>query len=78
MERGIVSAGRDKKTGKHKYPKLELVRLTISRRVYTNSHMGVVADAVIKLYKKRDQIKGLKMVFEPEDLRFFQAKFEPI
>lgn len=78
MERGIVSAGRDKKTGDHKYPKLELVRLTISRRVYTNSHMDVVADAVIKLYENRKNIKGLKMVFEPEDLRFFQARFEPL
>ena len=76
MERGIVSAGRDKKTGKHRYPKLELVRLTIPRRVYTNSHMDVVADAVINLFENRRNIKGLKMVFEPEDLRFFQAKFE--
>ncbi|MBI2342186.1 MAG: tyrosine phenol-lyase [Deltaproteobacteria bacterium] len=78
MERGIVSAGRDKKTGDHKYPKLELVRLTIPRRVYTNSHMDVVADSVIKLYDKKRGIKGLKMVFEPEDLRFFQARFEPL
>lgn len=78
MERGIVSAGRDKKTGLHNYPKLELVRLTIPARVYTNSHMDVAAKAVIELYKKRDQIKGLKMVFEPEDLRFFQARFEPL
>lgn len=76
MERGIVSSGRDKKTGQHIYPKLELVRLTIPRRVYTNSHMDVVADSVIKLFKKRNEIKGLKMVFEPEDLRFFQARFE--
>lgn len=78
MERGIVSAGRDKKTGDHYYPKLELVRLTLPRRVYTNSHMDVVADAVIKLYKHRNELKGLKMVFEPEDLRFFQAMFEPL
>ncbi len=78
MERGIVSAGRNKKTGENNIPKLELVRLTIPRRAYTNSHMDVVATAVIELYKKRDQIKGLKMVFEPEDLRFFQARFEPL
>ncbi len=78
MERGIVSAGRDPKTGDHKYPDLELVRITIPRRVYTNSHMDVVADAIINLYKKRDQIKGLKMVFEPKDLRFFQARFESL
>lgn len=78
MERGIVSAGRDKKTGDHKYPKLELVRLTIPRRVYTNSHMDVVAESVIHLYEKRKNIPGLRITFEPEDLRFFQARFEPL
>lgn len=78
MERGVVSCGRDKKTGDHKYPKLELVRLTIPRRVYTNSHMDVVAEAVIKLYENRRNVRGMRMVFEPEDLRFFQAKFELI
>jgi len=78
MERGIVSAGRNKKTGENNIPKLELLRLTIPRRAYTNSHMDVVAEAVIELYKKRNEIKGLKMVYEPEDLRFFQARFEPL
>lgn len=78
MERGLVSAGRDKKTGKNHSCKLELVRLTIPRRVYTESHMEVVAEAVKRLWKKRETIKGLKMVFEPEDLRFFQARFIPL
>ncbi|AQS57667.1 tyrosine phenol-lyase [Desulforamulus ferrireducens] len=78
MERGIVSAGRNAVTGDHHYPKLELVRLTIPRRVYTYAHMDVVADAVIELYKKRDTIPGLKMVYEPPVLRFFTARFEPI
>ena len=78
MERGIVSAGRDKKTGKNHAPKLELVRLTIPRRVYTYAHMDVVAKAVIELYKKRDQIRGLKFVYEPKQLRFFTARFEEI
>ncbi len=78
MERGIVSAGRDPKTGDHKYPKLELVRLTIPRRVYTNLHMDVVAESVIELYEHRDQIRGLRMVYEPPTLRFFQARFEPL
>ncbi len=76
MERGIVSAGRDK-DGNHHYPKLELVRLTIPRRVYTYSHLDVVAEAVIELYKKRDQVKGLRFVYEPPVLRFFTARFEP-
>jgi tyrosine phenol-lyase len=76
MERGIVSAGRDPATGLHRPSKLELVRLTIPRRVYTYSHMDVVADGVIDLYQNRDQIKGLKMVYEPPTLRFFTARFE--
>ncbi len=78
MERGIVSAGRDGKTGKHHYPKLELVRLTIPRRVYTYAHMDVVAEAVIELYHKRDTIRGLEMVYEPPVLRFFTARFQPL
>lgn len=78
MERGIISAGRNKITGEHNYPKLELVRLTIPRRVYTDRHMDVVADSVIHLYENRDKISGLKMVYEPPTLRFFNARFEPI
>ncbi|SHK50054.1 tyrosine phenol-lyase [Desulforamulus aeronauticus] len=78
MERGIVSAGRNSQTGEHYFPKLELVRLTIPRRVYTYAHMDVVAEAVIELYKKRDTIPGLKMVYEPPVLRFFTARFEPV
>jgi len=77
MERGIVSAGRDDKGNNHK-PKLELVRLTIPRRVYTQAHMDVVADAVISVYKRRLKIKGLKMTYEPKYLRFFQARFEKL
>jgi tyrosine phenol-lyase len=75
MERGVVSAGRDPETGAHNYPKLELVRLTIPRRVYTQAHMDVVAETVNAVYENRDQIKGLKMVYEPRYLRFFQARF---
>ena len=76
MERGNVSAGRNKKTGEHNYPKLELVRLTIPRRVYTQAHMDVVAESVEEVYSNREKIRGLKMVYEPENLRFFQARFE--
>lgn len=78
MERGIVSAGRDKITGKNHSPKLETVRLTIPRRVYTYRHMDLVADAVIKLYQNKEKIKGLKFVYEPKQLRFFTARFEEI
>lgn len=78
MERGIVSSGRDKITGKNHAPKLETVRLTIPRRVYTYRHIDYVANAVIHLYGKREQIKGLKFVYEPKQLRFFTAKFQEI
>lgn len=76
MERGIVSAGRDPKTGDHYRPKLELVRLTLPRRVYTQSHMDVTAESVWQVLQDREAIKGLEMVHEPEYLRFFQARFE--
>lgn len=78
MERGIVSAGRDKITGDHHRPKLETVRLTIPRRVYTYRHMDLVAAAVQSLYEKRETIKGLRFVYEPAQLRFFTARFEEI
>ncbi len=76
MERGIVSAGRDAKTGENHKPKLETVRLTIPRRVYTYRHMDVVADACIKLFQHKEDIKPLKFVYEPKQLRFFTAKFD--
>jgi tyrosine phenol-lyase len=78
MERGVVSAGRNPKTGKNYYPKLELVRLTIPRRVYTQAHMDVIAESVENVYVHRNKIKGLKMVHEPKYLRFFQARFEKL
>lgn len=78
MERGNVSAGRDPETGKNRRPALELVRLTLPRRVYTQAHMDVAAESVVRLFEKRDNIKGLKMIYEPEYLRFFQARFEPL
>jgi tyrosine phenol-lyase len=78
MERGIVSAGRDPKTGRHHYPALELTRLTLPRRVYTQAHMDVVAESVKAIYDNRAAAKGLEMVYEPEYLRFFQARFAPL
>jgi tyrosine phenol-lyase len=78
MERGVVSSGRDPATGDHHYPKLELTRLTIPRRVYTQAHMDVVAESVKAVYDARAAVRGLRMVYEPRYLRFFQARFEPI
>jgi tyrosine phenol-lyase len=76
MERGVVSAGRDPQTGDHRYPALELTRLTIPRRVYTQAHMDVVAESVQAVYESAPQTRGLKLVYEPKYLRFFQARFE--
>ncbi|EID2634044.1 tyrosine phenol-lyase [Escherichia coli] len=78
MERGIISAGRDKETGDHHRPKLETVRLTIPRRVYTYAHMDIVADGIIKLYQHKEDIRGLKFIYEPKQLRFFTARFDYI
>ncbi|MEX1171272.1 MAG: tyrosine phenol-lyase [Chloroflexota bacterium] len=78
MERGIASAGRDAATGDHNRPKLELTRLTIPRRVYTQAHMDVVAESVKAAYDSRESARGLRLVYEPRYLRFFQARFEPI
>lgn len=78
MERGAVSAGRDPKTGTTRLPKLELVRLTIPRRVYTQAHMDVVAESVMEVYDDRESVRGLKFTYEPEMLRFFQARFAQV
>lgn len=78
MERGNVSAGRDPVSGKNRRPALELVRLTLPRRVYTQAHMDVVAESVEQVHLRRHDIKGLRMSYEPEYLRFFQARFEPL
>ena len=77
MERGIVSAGRCKDTGKDHAPKLETVRLTIPRRVYTYKHMDIVAESVIDLFQNKDKVRPLKWVYEPKQLRFFTGRFEP-
>ena len=59
-------------------PRLELVRLAIPRRVYTRDHMREVANGIIRLYERRDEIQGLRFVYEPDKLRFFQGRFEPL
>jgi tryptophanase len=71
---------KDPKTGKVIFPDLELVRLTVSRRVYTNRHMDVVVNALVDVYERRDQMKGLKLTYEGPiiSLRHFTAKFEPL
>lgn len=74
MERGIVSAGRDSE-GRDYCPRLELVRLTIPRRVYTASHLEYVARAIAEVHSRREEIGGLEWVYEPPVLRFFTGRF---
>ena len=73
-----MSAGRDKATGENCLPELEFVRLAIPRRVYTQAHMDVTAESVIRVAETADQIRGLRFVYEPDVLRFFPARFEPV
>jgi tyrosine phenol-lyase len=74
MERGIVSG----QHGHEPYDGLELVRLTLPRRVYTQEHLTYVAEVVTDLYTQARSVHGLRMTYEPPSLRFFQARFEPL
>ncbi len=74
MERGIVSG----QHGDDPYDGLELVRLTLPRRVYTQEHLAYVAEVVADLHRHADAIPGLRMTYAPKELRFFQARFEPL
>ena len=78
MERGNVSKGRDPRTGQNYRPKLELVRCTIPRRVYTPSHIDYVVEGIRRLWDKREAISGLTFVHEPKVLRFFQGRFKTV
>ncbi len=75
----IGSVGFAKKVeGRWVYPKLEMTRLALPRRVYTKEHLDYVIDVVAKLYEKRDKIKGFKMVYEAPSLRHFTFRMEPL
>ena len=74
MERGIVSG----QHGDEPYDGLELVRLTLPRRVYTQEHLTYVAEVIAGVFERRDEVRGLRMTYSPDSLRFFQARFEPL
>ncbi len=75
---GVMFARKKGRDGKEIFPRLEMVRLAIPRRVYTASHLEYVAEAIINLFKHRDKIRGLKIVEAREPLRHFTARFELI
>jgi tyrosine phenol-lyase len=78
VERGAITADRDPHSGQNRFPPLELLRLAIPRRVYTRSHIDLVAEALIRVHADRHRIaRGLTFTYEPPHLRFFQARFAP-
>jgi tryptophanase len=74
----VMFAHPDPDTGVMKYPKLELVRLAIPRRMYTQAHMDYVADTLIELKAERKNLRGYRFTYAPELLRHFTARFEPL
>ena len=75
---GVMFARYDERTGETHYPDMELVRLAIPRRVYTQSHLDYVADTIIGLRDRRETLRGLSIVYETRFLRHFTARFEPV
>ena len=79
VEVGSLMFGhRDPVSGRDVFPKLDLVRLAIPRRVYTTEHMRYVAESVIDLHKRRGELKGLRVTYEAATLRHFTARLEEV
>ncbi len=74
----VMFAYPDPDTGEMIHPKLELMRLAIPRRTYTQSHLDFIAESAAKIVKRADQIRGYKFTYAPELLRHFTARFEPL
>ncbi|MFX0086162.1 MAG: tryptophanase, partial [Candidatus Hodarchaeota archaeon] len=78
VELGTIVFGKKRADGTWQYPELELVRLAIPRRVYSQEHLNYVIDSVIDLYEHRFEISGYEMIYDPGVLRHFSAKFRPL
>lgn len=79
VEIGTLLADRDPETRENRYPRLEMVRLTIPRRVYTRNHMDYVAAALGNIYQRRQEIRsGYRITYEPPLMRHFTVKLEPV
>jgi tryptophanase len=74
---GLMFGHKDPESGKDVYPELEMVRLAIPRRVYTNAHMRYVADTILSVFRRRDSMRGLEIVYEAPVLRHFTARLRP-
>ncbi|MBV6395798.1 MAG: Tryptophanase 2 [Anaerolineales bacterium] len=74
----VMFAHPDPETGQMVYPKLELLRLAIPRRMYTQSHMDYIADTLANIKSRAESIRGYKFTYAPELLRHFTAQFEPL
>jgi tryptophanase len=74
----VMFAHPDPESGRMLYPKLELVRLAIPRRVYTQSHLDYVAETLGKIKSRRDSVRGFRFTYAPELLRHFTARFERV
>ena len=78
-EIGSVMCGkRDPRTGEEIPAPMELVRLAIPRRVYTQSHIDYVIEAILEVYKRRETIRGYRILWQAPFLRHFTARFEPL
>jgi len=76
VEVGSLMFGHRDAAGEMVYPKLELVRLAVPRRVYTTEHMRYVAESMIQLYREADRMRGLRLTYEAPVLRHFTARLE--
>ena len=74
----VMFARKDPKTGQEIPAPMELVRLAIPRRVYTQSHIDYVVEAILQVYQRRERIRGMRIAYEAPFLRHFTAKFEQV